>query len=74
MEERMTVEQVIGIVIGTLSGIRVPAELTEEIGIPVLRSIQNLRECLRAYEQSAAEQAKAAKDEAERPAVTEEEI
>lgn len=55
MEERkaMTVEEVVHDVIAELSGIRVPAGMIDDIGIPVSRAIRNLRLCVEAWEREA---------------------
>ena len=47
METKYTPEQIIEITIRNLNGINVPAGLTEQIGIPILQNINNLRECLK---------------------------
>ena len=46
----MTVEEVLQATVGMLEGIRVPAGLIDEIGIPLARSISNLRQCVAAME------------------------
>ncbi len=47
MEEKvMTIEEVIRITAENLKHIQIPVELSESIGIPVLRSIGNLQMCL----------------------------
>ena len=50
--EQMTVEQAIELTINMLRGIMVPAEYAEQIGIPVQRSILNLKEVMVAFEAS----------------------
>lgn len=50
--ETMTVEEVIRTTADNILGkIRVPAELAEEIGMPIYYAIRNLHECLAAYQQ-----------------------
>lgn len=49
-ENTMTLEDVIRITANNLRGIQIPVELSESIGIPILRSIGNLQMCLDAME------------------------
>lgn len=50
----ITVEEVVKNTIAELRRISVPAELIEEIGIPVSMAIRNLKACVAAWEQEAA--------------------
>lgn len=50
----VTVEEVVKNTIMELGRIRVPAELIEEIGIPVSVAIRNLRACVEAWARDAA--------------------
>lgn len=61
-ENTMTLEDVIRITANNLRGIQIPVELSESIGIPILRSIGNLQMCLDAMEK------KEEKKEQEEPA------
>lgn len=49
-ENTMTLEDVIRITANNLRQIQIPVELSESIGIPILRSIGNLQMCLDAME------------------------
>lgn len=46
MEEKMTVEQLLGVTVNLLNGINIPAGLIEQIGIPVSRAINYLQLCI----------------------------
>ncbi len=47
MEQKSyTVDEVINLVINTLSGIRVPIGLYDSVGTPIRKSINNLQVCL----------------------------
>ena len=50
-KKEFTAEDVIGITIGLLAGIRVPAEMAEEIGVPVQHAIENLRAVVKAFQE-----------------------
>lgn len=50
--ERMTIEDVLKIVINDLSQIEVPVTLAERVGVPIARNIENLRQCVIAIGQS----------------------
>lgn len=45
MEKELTVKEVLQLTIDMLSNIRVPAGMTNEIAIPIMRSIDNLKAC-----------------------------
>ena len=60
-DRNYTVEEVIGATINMLTGIMIPAELAEEIGIPVKYAIKNLRAVMTAIQQDQK------KPEAEKP-------
>ena len=45
-----SVQEVIGFTLDMLRGISVPAELTEQIGMPVMHAIRNLRAVKQALE------------------------
>lgn len=46
----MTVADVLKVTVEMLSGVMVPAGLSEQIGVPIQHSIRNLQECVRAIE------------------------
>jgi hypothetical protein len=48
MENKLTVKDVLEIVVKRLSNINVPVSLINQIGIPVGQSISEITECLRA--------------------------
>lgn len=50
-KQTYTVEEVVDITIGILSGISIPVELSESVGVPVVRSIGNLKALKRKFEQ-----------------------
>ena len=51
-EQKLTVNEVLKLTVDQLRAISIPAELTESIGLPVLRAIRNLTECIRAMEEA----------------------
>lgn len=55
-EQKLTVEQVLGITANDLRRISVPVELSESIGVPVANAIRNLQACVNALEIAKAEQ------------------
>lgn len=48
--ESMTIQQALSITVELLKGIMVPAEYAESIGLPISRSIGNLKECINAID------------------------
>ena len=52
-----TVRDVIGMTVRDLKQIRIPAELIEEIGIPVMNALHNLTQCAKAIDREMAQQA-----------------
>lgn len=52
MEERMTIDQVLGVTIDILEGIDVPMKKLEAIGVPIQQAISNIRLCIQAVEDS----------------------
>lgn len=48
-QKQMSVEEVLQLTINNLKGIQVPVELSESIGIPILRNINNIQLCLNAF-------------------------
>ena len=50
--DKMSVKDVLEIVLRTLSNVQIPAALVEQIGIPVFDSIRNLRACIDAIKES----------------------
>lgn len=52
MDRTYTVREVVEITTEMLKGIRVPAEYTEEIGLPVMNAIKNLRVVAQTMEQA----------------------
>lgn len=53
----MTVEDVVKRVITDLGALRIPAEMIDEIGIPVAQAIRNLKLCVAAWDAEKAEPA-----------------
>lgn len=54
MERKMmTVEDVVKKVIAELGVVKIPAELIDEIGIPVAQAIRNLKMCVEAWAREA---------------------
>lgn len=51
-EQKLTVEQVLGITTNILRSINVPVELVESIGIPVSNAIKNISLCINALEEA----------------------
>ena len=49
-----TVRDVIGMTVRDLGQIRIPAELIEEIGIPVMNALHNLKQCEEAIDKEMA--------------------
>lgn len=54
MESQYSVKEVIEIVVRQLGKIQVPVEMMEQIGIPIVREINNLKQCLIAFEREEA--------------------
>lgn len=54
-ERKYTAEEVIEISIGMLRQIRVPAELAEEIGVPIQHVMENLRAVVKAFRENRTE-------------------
>ena len=53
MEEKIyTHEEVLEFTINILSGISIPVQLSESIGVPIVRSINNLKALKNNYEQA----------------------
>ena len=50
--ETMTIENVLRATVKLLEGIKIPVSMSEEVGVPVLRSIGNLNACVSAIEKS----------------------
>ena len=48
-QKQMSVEEVLQLTINNLKGIQVPVELSESIGVPILRNINNIQLCLNAF-------------------------
>ena len=48
-QKQMSVEEVLQLTINNLKGIQVPVELSESVGIPILRNINNIQLCLNAF-------------------------
>lgn len=48
-QKQMSVEEVLQLTINNLKGIQVPVELSESIGIPILRNINNIQLCINAF-------------------------
>ena len=54
MESQYSVKEAIEIVVRQLGKIQVPVEMMEQIGIPIMREINNLKQCLIAFEREEA--------------------
>ena len=52
MEQQVTIEEVLKATADILKGIQIPVEMSEQIGVPVLRAIRNLNVCVDAIEAS----------------------
>jgi len=50
MEDKLTIEQVLGMTIQLLGDIRIPGSMIEDIGIPISRAMGNLTECIKALQ------------------------
>ena len=50
-----TVRDVIGMTVRDLGQIRIPAELIEEIGIPIMNALHNLKQCEEAIDREMAQ-------------------
>lgn len=48
MDQKMTVEDVLKVTADILREIQLPVELSEQIGIPVMRAIHNIDACVQA--------------------------
>lgn len=77
-EQVLTVEDVINMAANELKMVRVPSELTEEIGLPVYRALRDLQLLQQKFAEDKAnaqkEKAKAEKDEPEFEIVPAEEV
>lgn len=60
MDQVVTVLDVLRDVLNTLNGISVPMTQINEIGLPLVRSINNIKMCVEAMEKDEAERAAAA--------------
>ena len=69
MENQVTVRDVIEGTINLLGSIAVPRNLNGQIGIPIDQAINNLQECINAFDRAdeAARQAKAQEEPEEEP-------
>lgn len=67
MENQMTVGQVLTETIKLLGNINVPGEKIQEIGIPLMQSIENLKLCVSALETAEKEAKEKAEAEAKEP-------
>lgn len=56
MEEKLTLTQVLEITVGMLEEIEVPMKYMDQIGIPVAKSINNIKICIDAMNQNKFEQ------------------
>lgn len=66
MEEKTyTHEEVLEFTINILSGISIPVQLSESVGVPIIRSINNLKALKSNYEQARLEAEKGEKDAGE---------
>lgn len=54
-KKEMTIEEVVRKVIADLSAISVPIGLTAQIAGPIFQAVENLKMCIRAWEQSASQ-------------------
>lgn len=59
MAEQLTVKEVLEITIRNLEAIQIPVGLTDSVGIPIARNINNLRECIKAMDAAGAPQQEA---------------
>lgn len=50
--EKLTIEDVLRIVIDNLSRIEIPVSLAEKVGVEIARNVENLRQCVIAIGQS----------------------
>ena len=64
MNSQMTVQEVLNVTMNNLGAIAVPVALSEQIGMPIVNAINNLRLCVEALEK-AKEQAMAAEETGE---------
>lgn len=55
-EKRMTVEEVLEITARQLGGIMIPAELADQIGIPIKRAMGNIQAVLQAIQRNKEEE------------------
>lgn len=60
--EKMTIEDVLKIVIDSLSRIEIPVSLAEKVGVEIARNVENLRQCVIAIGQSREERQEDAED------------
>lgn len=69
MEERLTIKQVLVMTRDLLRGIgQIPIEEAEHIGIPVIRAIANLEECIKAINEDESRSAESMQEEAQEEA------
>ncbi len=52
MDDKMDVKQVLAITMNVLRGIQIPVELAQQVGMPVLGAMGNIRLCLEALDNS----------------------
>ena len=57
MEGTMTVKDVLNDVVETLNGISVPMSQINDIGLPIAKSINNIKACVEAMERAEKDQA-----------------
>lgn len=64
-KQQMSVEEVLQLTINNLKGIQVPVELSESIGVPILRNINNIQLCLNAFHEQREQKAQEEQEEPE---------
>lgn len=62
-EQTLTIEEVLQITVRNLKSISIPVELSDSVGVKICGSIQNLMNCLDAFERERMERAEQATEE-----------
>ena len=63
MNDQINIDKALDVTIGILNGISVPISMMEQIGIPIIRAVNNLQQCIIAIQRDAKKQETPGKQE-----------